>query len=102
MGDKTVNTKGREARKNQQIRRARKALRHAEKRKAGEIRIARIKAHIAAVEAGKAPGPNFDRKNRREAARAAEEKAKEARRAGGRAPAPIVVQAADGKISEIQ
>ena len=90
--------KGREARKNQQIRRARKALRHAEKRKASEIRIARIKAHIAAVEAGKAPGPNFDRKSRRDAARAAAEKSKEARRA---AQAPIVVQAADGKISEV-
>ena len=90
--------KGREARKNQQIRRARKALRHAEKRKASEIRIARIKAHIAAVEAGKAPGPNFDRKSRRDAALAAAEKSKEARRA---AQAPIVVQAADGKISEV-
>lgn len=91
-------TKGREARKNQQLRRARKALRHAEKRNASRVVVGRIKDHIAAVEAGKAPGPNFDRKGRRDAARAAAEKSKEARRA---AQAPIVVQAADGKISEV-
>ena len=42
-------TKGREARKNQQLRRARKALRHAEKRKASRVVVGRIKDHIAAV-----------------------------------------------------
>lgn len=84
------NAKGREARKNKQLRRARKALRHAEKRKASRVVVGRIKDHIAAVEAGRAPGPNFDRKSRREAAKAAEERAKEARRATQ--PSVVVVQ----------
>jgi hypothetical protein len=90
-------TSGKEARKNREARRVRKALRHAQARKATEGRIGRIRAHLTAIEAGKAPVPNMERKARREAAISAQKAAAE----GKRRPA-IVVQAADGKITEVQ
>jgi hypothetical protein len=95
----TPNSKGREARQNREARRTRKALRHAEKRGASSERVARIKSHLAAIEEGKAPGPNMVRRQRRDAALAAQKAAIESKKA---ARAAIVVTAADGKVTEVK
>jgi len=95
----TPNSKGREARQNREARRTRKALRHAEKRGASSERVARIKSHLAAIEEGKAPGPNMVRRQRRDAALAAQKAVLESKKA---TRAAIVVTAADGKVTEVK
>jgi hypothetical protein len=63
------------AKKNQHLRRVRKALRHAEKRKLSKYRIERISEHIAAVSAGRRPNPHPLRDAYQKASREAQQAA---------------------------
>jgi hypothetical protein len=55
------------AKQNREKRRVQKAIRHATKRGASQLRIAGMKAHLSAVMAGTRPPVNYDKAARREA-----------------------------------